>query len=100
MIERLNKYEQQIDMNAKEKKKISQSLEEYDTLKNKLQELQLQFERKKKENADLEIRNKALLNQIDKLKGSAGSIEEERQKYFIQLKDLRNDYIITQVFPF
>ena len=97
MIERLNKYEQQIDMNAKEKKRIAQSLDEYDTLKSKLQELQLQFDRKRKENVDLETRNKALMTQIDKLKSSSGSIDEERQRYMLQLKDMRNDYIISQV---
>lgn len=97
MIERLNKMEHDIDNNAKEKKRMHQSLEEYDLLKNRIQELQHQLDKKKKEASDMESRNKTLLSQVDKFKNLVLSHEDDKNKFSLQLKDARNELLINQV---
>jgi len=97
MIERLKKYEHEAEVGKNERNRASQSIEEINLLRGKLQELQFQFEKKKKEAAELENRNKSLLSQIDKYKSTASSSEEDKQKGLLQLKELRNDLLITQV---
>ena len=97
MIERLKKFEHESDANAKEKKKMHQSLEEYDLLKNRIQELQGQLDKKKKEVNDLEARNKTILGQVDKFKALVMGHEDEKQKFSLQLRDARNELLISQV---
>jgi len=76
---------------------MSSVLEENEALKSKIHELQQQLERKKKEVAELEARNKGLGNQIDKLKNGSSAFEEEKQKLLAELKKLKDELSNSQV---
>lgn len=97
MIERLKKYEHELEGNAKDKRKANQSIEEQEALKSKIQELQNILERKKKEISDLEAKNKSLSAQIEKLKSTINSMEGENKQNALKLKEAKTELEVSNV---